>query len=137
MVEIKTRPGVVSVGSFLEHLDDEHQFDASVLIDIMSDVTGEVPVMWGTSIIGFGKMSYTYASGKQADWLRIGFSPRKGKISLYLTADAKRYIPQLEKLGGKYSIGKGCIYLRRVHDVDTDKLRELITSAYKDSHEIS
>jgi hypothetical protein len=136
MAEIKTKPGMVTVESFLEKLDDERQFEANELIDIMSDVSGEPPVMWGTSIVGFGKMNYTYASGRQLEWLRIGFSPRKGKISLYLTVEAEKYIPQLEKLGGKYSIGKGCIYLRKVNDVDTDKLRALIEKTYEDSKKI-
>ena len=133
MAEIKTKPGIVSVEDFVEKLDDERQFDVSTLIDIMSDVSGEKPVMWGSSIIGFGTLSYKYASGRDVDWLRIGFSPRKGKISLYITVEAEQYIPDLEQLGGKYSIGKGCIYIRKLADVDEGKLRVLIQKAYDDS----
>lgn len=133
MAEPKTRPNKVTVESFLEKLTDDQQYDSNALIDIMSDVTGEEPVMWGAHIVGFGTVTQTYASGREMDWLRIGFSPRKGKLSLYLTSEAETYIPQLEQLGGKYSIGKGCIYIRRLADVDQHRLRELIEKAYNDS----
>jgi hypothetical protein len=133
MSDIKTKPNAVTVENFLESLDDERQFEASTLIDIMEEVTGEKPVMWGSSIVGFGTMAYTYANGKEADWLRVGFSPRKGTLSLYLTTEAEQYIAQLDQIGGKYQIGKGCIYIRRLNDVDIDKLRELIRDAYQAS----
>jgi hypothetical protein len=136
MAEIKTKPGVVSVESFLEKLDDEQQYEANTLIDIMTDVSGNPPVMWGASIVGFGKLTYKYASGRDVEWLRIGFSPRKGKLSLYITNEAEKYIPQLETLGGKYKIGKGCIYLRKLNDVNIDALRSLIQKAYDDTMKI-
>lgn len=128
----KTRPGVVKVEDFLDKLEDDREFEANELIDIMSDITGEPPVMWGGSIIGFGSMDLKYASGRELEWPILAFSPRKHKISLYITNQAEDYIPQLENLGGKYSIGKGCIYLRKLNDVDIDKLRELIQKAYDD-----
>lgn len=133
MTEMKTKPGVVKVEDFVEKLNDEQQFDASELIDIMRDVSGDEPIMWGASIVGFGKYTYTYASGRTGDWPRIAFSPRKGKISLYITDKAENYISDLEKLGTKYSIGKGCIYIRKIAGVDEDKLRALIQKAYDDS----
>jgi len=136
MAEIKTKPGVMKVEDFIEKLSDEQQFDASELIDIMSDVTGEEPVMWGTSIVGFGRLNYKYASGRDVEWLRVGFSPRKGKISLYLTNEAEHYVPELDQLGGKYKIGKGCIYIRKLSDVDESKLRELIEKTYDDSKKL-
>lgn len=136
MAEIKTKPGVIKVDDFIEKLNDDQQFDASELIDIMSDVSGEEPVMWGTSIVGFGKLTYKYASGRDVEWLRIGFSPRKGKISLYITMEAQQYTPELEQLGGKYKIGKGCIYIRKLADVQEDKLKVLIKKAYEDSKKI-
>lgn len=136
MAEIKTKPGLVKVEDFIEKLGDEQQFDANTLIDIMEDVSGEAPLMWGSNIVGFGALRYKYASGRDVDWLRIGFSPRKGKMSLYLTNEAENYLPQLEKLGGKYSIGKGCIYIRKLSDVDEGKLRELIQQAYDDSKKL-
>ncbi len=136
MAEIKTKPGVIKVDDFIEKLNDDQQFDASELIDIMSDVSGEEPVMWGTSIVGFGKLTYKYASGRDVEWLRIGFSPRKGKISLYITMEAQQYTPELEQLGGKYKIGKGCIYIRKLADVQEDKLKVLIKKAYEDSKKL-
>lgn len=136
MAEIKTKPGLVSVEDFVEKLSDDQQFDASELIDIMSDISGEEPVMWGANIVGFGKLAYKYASGRDVEWLRIGFSPRKGKISLYITTEAEQYIPELEQLGGKYKIGKGCIYIRKVSDVEEDKLKALIQKAYDDSKKL-
>ena len=136
MAEIKTKPGVIKVDDFIEKLNDDQQFDASELIDIMSDVSGEEPVMWGTSIVGFGKLTYKYASGRDVEWLRIGFSPRKGKISLYITMEAQQYTPELEQLGGKYKIGKGCIYIRKLAGVQEDKLKVLIKKAYEDSKKL-
>ena len=136
MAEIKTKPGLISVEDFIEKLSDDQQFDASELIDIMSDISGEEPVMWGANIVGFGKLVYKYASGRDVEWLRIGFSPRKGKISLYITTEAEQYIPELEQLGGKYKIGKGCIYIRKVSDVEEDKLKALIQKAYDDSKKL-
>ena len=136
MADIKTKPGLVKVDDFIDKLGDEQQFDANMLIDIMEDVSGEAPVMWGSSIIGFGTLTYKYASGRKGDWLRIGFSPRKAKISLYITNEAENYVPQLEQLGVKYSIGKGCIYIRKLSDVDEGKLRELIQTAYNDTKKL-
>lgn len=85
--------------------------------------------MWGSSIIGFGTVRYKYASGQEGDWMRIGFSPRKGKLSLYITVDAEQYKDQLDETG-KYKIGKGCIYINKLADVDKVKLTEIIRSAY-------
>ncbi len=136
MVEIKTKPGLVSVEDFIEKLSDDQQFDASELIDIMSDISGEEPVMWGANIVGFGRLIYKYASGRDVEWLRIGFSPRKGKISLYITNEAEQYTSELEQLGGKYKIGKGCIYIRKLSDVNEDKLKTLIQKAYDDSKKL-
>lgn len=136
MAELKTKPNAVTVEAFLDRLDEDRQIEVSELIDIMSDVTGETPVMWGPNIVGFGKTQLTYASGRELEWLRVGFSPRKGKLSLYLTTEAEAYIPELEQLGGKYSIGKGCVYIRKLKDVNLDKLRLLVDKTYRDSFKV-
>lgn len=133
MSTIKTKPHAKKVSEYLKTLDFEREFVARQLIDIMREVTGEQPVMWGPTIVGFGTMRYRYASGKDAEWLRIGFSARKGKTSLYLTQEAEQYLPMLEELGVKYSIGKGCIYLHKFDDIDIDELRQLIGQAVEDS----
>lgn len=126
----KTIPNAADVIDFLATLDDDQQRrDSEVLVEIMQDVSGEPPIMWGTSIIGFGKYTYKYATGRVGDWMCIGFSPRKGKISLYVTVDASRLAKELEALG-KHKIGKGCIYINKVADVDMKALRHLIERAY-------
>lgn len=121
-----------SVIDFLGSLEAEQQKDSEKLIEIMSEVSGEKPVMWGSAIIGFGNTHLKYASGRELDWLKIGFSPRKGKLSLYVTFDAQHYVPKLDKMG-KYKIGKGCIYINKLADVDIDKLTEIIRIAYAKS----
>lgn len=133
MAGIKTKPGEYEVELFLEGLDAKRLEEADVLIDLMTEISGKPAIMWGKSIVGFDKYHYKSKSGQEADWPRIGFSPRKGKISLYITNEAERYLPLIEGLGGKTSIGKGCIYISKLHDVDLSKLRTLIERAYKDS----
>lgn len=126
----KTLPNARDVIEFLASLDDDEQRrDSDALIGIMGDVSGVPPVMWGTSIIGFGQFTYRYASGRTGDWMKIGFSPRKGKLSLYLTYDASRFSEELKNLG-KHSTGKGCIYIARLSDVDLAVLRRIIERAY-------
>lgn len=90
--------------------------------------------MWGAAIIGFGSVSLTYASGRKVDWLQVGFSPRKGKISLYITFDAAKLTSQFPGLGN-YTIGKGCIHIKQLADVDKNELRKLITTAYRKGYE--
>lgn len=132
MGAIKTKPGEVEVERFLETLDARRLEEADALIDMMEDITGEPPIMWGKNIIGFDPFHYKSKSGQEGVWPRIGFSPRKGKISLYITMEAEQYLPLVEDLGGRNSIGKGCIYLHRFEQVDPTKLRALIQRAYED-----
>lgn len=136
MSGIKTKPGEVQVEDFLEQLDASRQEEADVLIDIMEDITGKPPVMWGSSIVGFDTYHYKTKSGQEADWPIIAFSPRKGKMTLYITYEAEQYVPLVEGLGGKNSIGKGCIYLHKFGEVDQNKLRALIQRGYEDSLEL-
>lgn len=124
-----------SVDAFIASLDDSQQIrDSEALLGLFRDVTGEQPVMWGSSIIGFGSVHLTYASGRKVDWLKAGFSPRKGKLSLYVTFDAATLTAQFPKLG-TYKIAKGCIYIRRLGDVDLNELRRLIDYAVKQGHQ--
>ncbi len=133
MAEIKTKPGEYNVEDYLEQLDAKRLDEAEVLIDMMHDITGFEPMMWGSSIIGFHPFHYKSKSGSEGDWPRIGFSPRKGKISLYVTFNAEEYLPEVELLGGKTSVGKGCIYLSKFDQVDLTKLRQLVKRGYDDS----
>ena len=136
MATIKTKPGEYEVELFLEGLDATRLEEADILIDLMSEISGKPPVLWGSSIVGFDSYHYKSKSDQEADWPRIAFSPRKGKISLYVTNEAEQYLPIIEQLGGKTSIGKGCIYISKFEQVDITKLRHLIEQAYKDSFKL-
>ena len=133
MNELKTKPHMREVDEFLSSLDDAQWKQSNILIDMMKKISGEAAVMWGTAIVGFGVYHYTYASGQTGDWPIIGFSPLKGKISLYITMNAEQYISEVERLGGRNKIGKGCIYLEKFDQVDEEKLYALIEHAYNDS----
>ena len=96
----------------------------------MRSITGEEPVMWGPSIIGFGSYHYKYDSGREGDMLLSGFSPRAQNFSLYVGAGSPVVKPLLEKLG-KHSTGKSCLYIKRLSDVDEEVLKEIINSSHK------
>ncbi len=91
----------------------------------MEEVTGEKGKMWGDSIIGFGSYRYTYASGREGDWMLVGFSPRKQNITLYIMSGFDNYQNLLDKLG-KHKTGKSCLYINKTEDVDMDVLRHLV-----------
>lgn len=128
----KTVANAASVDDFLDSLDDPQQIeDSRRLVQMMQQVSGEPPVMWGGAIIGFGTFHYTYASGRQGDWPLIGFSPRKGKIALYLTFDAEKLTSQFPDLG-RHTKSKGCIYIKRLADVDLQQLMAMIAKGHAD-----
>lgn len=127
--EPKTRPTTASVSGFIDGLATEQQrSDSRDLIKLMQDTTQEPPVLWGPNIIGFGSMPLKYASGRELDWPIIAFSPRKTALTLYLTCDIKQYQPLLDKLG-KHSTGVGCLYIKRLSDVDGKVLEKLVKVA--------
>jgi len=128
--EIKTRETEASVEDFLNGLADEQQRDdAREIIGMMANVTGDKPKMWGAAIIGFGNRVYTSpATGREVDWMKIGFSPRKGNLSLYVLNGAPKQAELLEKLG-KHKIGKGCLYVKKLADVDAKVLEKIIAAA--------
>jgi Domain of unknown function (DU1801) len=116
-----------SVAAFLAAVPDEQRReDANRLCAMMQEITGEPPAMWGTSIIGFGTYHYRYASGHEGDAPLAGFSPRRQHLAIYLVGEfGNRYQSVLARLG-PHQTGKGCLYLKRLDDVDPDALRELI-----------
>jgi len=122
-----TRPTDASVAGFLAGVPDERRReDAGRLCAIMQEITGESPAMWGTSIVGFGAYHYRYASGHEGDAPLAGFSPRRQQLVIYLASEfERRYQPVLARLG-PHRAGKGCLYLKRLDDVDEAALRELI-----------
>jgi len=130
MYELKTKINDASVESFLKTIpEDKKRQDSFAILDMMKEVTGEEPKMWGTSIIGFGTYRYKYASGQEGDWLRIGFSPRKQNLSLYIMSGFQQNEELMAKLG-KYSTGKGCLYIKRLEDIDQSVLKELIKASF-------
>jgi hypothetical protein len=126
--ELKTKETGASVDAFLDGLADEQQRDDSrAIVKLMRKVTGEKPKMWGPAIIGFGSMTLKYPSGRELDWMKIGFSPRKGNIVLYgMASDAKA-----AKDLGKFKTGKGCLYIKRLADVDEKVLSNLVKDSYQ------
>jgi hypothetical protein len=128
MAELKTKKTEQSATEFLDSVPDEAvRDDCFALVKLMTKATGEKPRMWGPSIVGFGQYHYKYDSGHEGDMCLAGFSPRKQNITLYITPGTDA---TMEKLG-KHKAGKGCIYIKRLHDVDTKVLTSLIEQSVK------
>ena len=126
MAENKTKPTKMSVASFIAQLTDEtKRADAKALVKLMRDVTGEPPKMWGPSIIGFGTCHYKYESGREGDMFVAGFSPRKPAIVIYIMTGERGFEALFNKLG-RHSIGKSCLYIKKLADVDQAVLKKLI-----------
>lgn len=127
---IKTQETDASVDDFLSQVPDAQQKkDSQELIKLMKKATGEKPKLWGSAIIGFGNVRYkSAATGREVDWFRIGFSPRKANLSLYLTTQLNSKEAFLKKLG-KHKTGGGCIYIKKLEDVDMKVLTDLINSS--------
>ncbi|MEO8504928.1 MAG: DUF1801 domain-containing protein [Acidobacteriota bacterium] len=125
MAENKTKPTTGSVASFIAAIADEtKRADAKTLVKLLQSVTGEKPKMWGPSIVGFGTCHYVYASGREGDMPLAGFSPRKAATVVYLTGVLQDSKVLLAKLG-KHTTGSGCLYMKRLADVDVDVLEQL------------
>jgi hypothetical protein len=131
MAELKTKPTKVSVDAFLTTVDDERRPDCKALVRMMSDATGAKPQMWGPSIVGFGAHRYQYPSGRGGDWFMVGFSPRKRDLTLYVMPGVQRYPQLLAKLG-KHSTGVGCLYIKKLADIDVAVLKELLVTSVRD-----
>jgi len=126
MAENKTKPTEVSVAAFIDALTDQtKRADAQALVKLMHRATGEKPTMWGPSIIGFGSCHYKYASGREGDMPIAGFSPRKAAIVLYGLIGFSGAEALLARLG-KHTTGKGCLYIKKLADVDQQALETLL-----------
>jgi hypothetical protein len=126
MTENKTKATEASVESYLSTIEDEaRRKDCEALTTLMTKATKQPPQMWGTSIVGFGSYHYTYESGREGDSCLTGFSSRKGDITVYLVASFPGREELLAKLG-KHKLGKGCLYIRRLSDVDPKVLEQLV-----------
>lgn len=140
MAENKTKPTVVSVESFIDAVEHPgKRADAKVLDALFRKVTGVGPVMWGPTIVGYGSYHYKYESGREGDICRVGFSPRKAKHSLYLLSADKdgdeAPFAALRDALGKYSRGKGCLYVNKLADIDLGVLEQMIAMSWKNSFE--
>ena len=125
MSAAKTTRTESSVEEFLAQVDNPtRRADSRVLLELMEEVTGETAAMWGTSIVGFERYVYQYASGKTGEWPIIGFSPRKQNLTLYIMPGFDHYEELLAKLG-KHKLGKSCLYVKRLADIDMEVLKEL------------
>lgn len=129
--ENKTKPTRASVESFINSVDNEtRRLDAISLLNLMKRITGEPPKMWGPSIIGFGEYHYKYDSGREGDFLIVGFSPRKANLAIYVLGSLGPDEPLLKKLG-KHKTGAGCLYVNKLADIDLKVLEQLIAKSYK------
>ena len=129
MAENKTQKTGLSAGDFLNTLPDEtKRQDSFTLLELMEQVSGSEPKMWGPSIIGFGDTHYQYESGREGDWFLIGFSPRKANLTLYIRGGLPKYADLLGQLG-KHKTGKGCLYINRLSDVNLDVLKQIISQS--------
>lgn len=129
MAELKTKKNEASVTDFLNSVEDEKKrADSFVVLELMKKITGAEPKMWGGAIIGFGDHRYKYASGREGDWFLTGFSPRKQALTLYIMDYVEKHEEILSDLG-KFKHGKGCLYVKRLADVDLKVLEKLIRSS--------
>jgi hypothetical protein len=131
MAELKTKQTSASVDKFLQGIKDEkNRADCYKIAEMMEKATKSKAKMWGTSIVGFGDYHYVYDSGRENDWFITGFSPRKQNLTLYMMGGFDQF-PDLMQQLGKYSRGKGCLYIKKLEDVDAKVLQKLLTQSVK------
>lgn len=129
MAELKTKKTNASVTAFINKVKNkQRKKDCFVVLEMMKEITGNEPKMWGPSIVGFGTYHYVYASGREGDWMITGFSPRVQSLTLYIMPGFNKYDKLMSKLG-KHKTGKSCLYISKLADVDTAILKQLIKSS--------
>jgi hypothetical protein len=132
MATIKTRPTDADVAEFVGNVDGERRrADAQAVLAMMREITGEQPVMWGASIVGFGVTEYTTTAGTN-DWFRIGFSPRKTSLTIYINEGFDAHQDLLDRLG-PHTTSVSCLYIKDLRKVDHEVLRKLITASWEAS----
>lgn len=129
MSQNKTKPTTKDVNAYLQSITPQQkQDDCYTLLSLMKEITDSDAVLWGDAIIGFGTYHYKYASGRESDWFLTGFSPRKNAISLYLYCDLDHKELSFENLE-KHKRGKGCLYIKKLSDVDLNVLKTILQKA--------
>jgi hypothetical protein len=132
MAEPKTKPTKASVDKFIDAQEKETvRDDCRTLVEIMREISGEPPVMWGSSIVGFGTYHYVYASGQQGDWPLLAFSPRKQNLTIYLMSGFKGKEELLKELG-KNKTSVSCLYVKSLDELHMPTLKKLISGSYKE-----
>jgi hypothetical protein len=132
VAEAKTKPTSQSVESFINNISDPRtRQDCFAIAKLMKEATRSEPRMWGSSIVGFGTRHYKYAGGREGDWPLIAFSPRKQNLTLYIGMSGFDSPAELLEKLGKHSVGKGCLYIKRLSDVDLPTLKKLIRASVK------
>lgn len=129
LAEVKTKETSASADSFIDSVADEQKRkDSRTILKIMEKATKEKPKMWGTSIIGFGNVRYkSPSSGREVDWFKTGFSPRKTNLTVYFGTDVNKHADALKKLG-KHKTGMGCLYINKLADIDIKVLEKMINA---------
>jgi hypothetical protein len=132
LAQIKTKQTSASVEDFINSVKDQvKRKDSFIILKMMQKATKEKPKMWGSSIVGFGNKIYkSPATGREVEWFKIGFSPRKANLTLYISMNIKQHSAELKKLG-KHKTGVGCLYINKLDDVDVKVLEKLINTAAK------
>ncbi len=137
MAELKTTANNTNVEEFINKVENpKRRSDSLIILDLMKKITKEKPVMWGTSIIGFGKYHYkSERSRQEGDWPLTGFSPRKQALTVYIMPGFKNYQKQLKKLG-KFKTGSSCLYIKNIEDIDLDVLKSIVKDSLEQMKKI-
>lgn len=126
MAELKTKPNKASVQDFLNNIEDSRKrSDSLKIVQIMQRAAHEEPMMWGKSIVGFGRYAYKYKSGHSGEWMMTGFSPRKQNLTIYIMSGFEQHTDLMSKLG-RYKTGVSCLYIKKLEDIDQDVLCSLV-----------
>ena len=129
--ELKTKLNEASVEDFINAIEDEStRNDCRKIAELMQKATNTEPKMWGASIVGFGSYQYKYETGREGEWFPIGFSPRKQNLTLYASCGWEKF-PDLLKSLGKHKLGKSCLYIKKLSDIDLEVLEKMIKEAIK------
>ena len=132
MAELKTKKNDKDVRAFLDGVEHKKRKEDSLMLhELMNEALGIEPSMWGDSIVGYGSYHYKSKSGQEGDWFVTGFSPRKQSMTVYILPGLSKFEAELDKLG-KHKVGKGCIYINKLEDVNTDVLMNIVRKAFVD-----
>jgi hypothetical protein len=136
MADLKTKKTDQNVDQFVQSVEnDMRKADSLKILKILSEIMPEPPKMWGPSIVGFGEYHYKYATGREGDYLRIGFSPRKKALTIYLMDGIEKHEPKLQILG-KFKTGKSCLYINKLEEIHIDILKEILLDSLKNMAEL-